>query len=355
MILSEFKHIKITGIAGAVPTNWTSIESMITEENRDTLEKFSAMTGVIGRYDAGPLQTTSDLAYVAAKHLMNSKNIDPNSVQALIFVSQSPDYAIPATACVLHHRLGLPKECMAFDVNLGCSGYTYGINILASMMASSNITRALLLAGDTSAKEKSRMIKTKESNAYKMLFGDAGTATLLEKTDQESKIDCVSCTDGNKFRAIIKPFTGFRNPDGKGIALMNDVDVFNFTISEVPKMIKEYLSLKGKSPDDYDSLALHQANHFILKQIGKRTKFPMEKVHVSIDTFGNTSSASIPITLVKHFGASSETKALNILMCGFGVGLSWSLVSAELSANDILPLVQSDEYFLDGYEDEVNL
>lgn len=354
MIINNFKGIKITGIAGAVSNNWTSLESMITEENRDTIEKFSAMTGVYGRYEAGMYQTTADFCYAATKYLMAGKDVEPDSIQALIFVTQTPDYRIPATACVLHHRLGLAKDCLAFDVNLGCSGYTYGINIVASLMSSSNINRALLLVGDTSARERSRVRKTKETNAARMLFGDAGTATLLEKSDTAGKIEVVSRTDGSGFKAIISPYGGFRNPDMVGGSIMNDVDVFNFTIAEVPKMIKEYLTYSGTSPDNYDGLFLHQANLYILKQIAKRTKFPMEKVPISIDTFSNTSSASIPITLVKHYGENTEERNLDTLLCGFGVGLSWSLVSAGVNVKDILPLVHTDEYYLDGYDTEAN-
>ncbi|MBN1639331.1 MAG: ketoacyl-ACP synthase III [Ignavibacteriales bacterium] len=355
MILSEFKKIKISAIVGAVPSNWTSIENFINDDNRETVEKFSNMTGVKGRYNVNDFQTTSDLAFAAARELLEKKNIELESIGAIVYVTQSPDYAVPSTACVLQYRLGLSKECMAFDVNLGCSGYTYGLNIVASLMNSSNIAKALLLAGDTSAKEKSRKIKTKTANAFRMLFGDAGSATLLEKTDEESYIDSVSCTDGSGFKAIIKPFTGYRNPDGKGVSLMNDIDVFNFTISEVPKMLKDYMKLKGLTPDDYDSLVMHQANLFILKQIAKKTKFPMDKVPISIDTFGNTSSASIPISLIKEYGDLNEDRNIKTLMCGFGVGLSWSLISADINIKDIYPLVKNDDYFLDGYENETDL
>ena len=355
MILSHFNNIKITAISGAVSNNWSSIDDFINDENRETIEKFKNMTGVNGRYNAGTFQTTSDLAYIAAKEILSKKSLSPEDINAIIFVTQSPDYAVPATACVLQYRLGLPKDCIAFDINLGCSGYTYGIIILASIMSNSNISKALLLAGDTSAKEKSRKIKTKAANAFKMLFGDAGTATLLEKTETENILESASCTDGSGFKAIIKPFTGYRNPDGIGVSLMNDIDVFNFTISEVPKMLKDYMKIKEKTPDDYDCLVLHQANLYILKQIAKKVKFPIEKVLISIDEYGNTSSASIPITLIKEYGDNLQNKDINALMCGFGVGLSWSMISATINTADIYPIVKSDEYFTDGFENETNL
>lgn len=150
----------------------------------------------------------------------------------LIFVTQTPDYGIPATACVLQERLGISKDCIAFDVNLGCSGFSYGINIAASLLSNSDSRKALLLAGDTSAKEMSQKYCTKETHAANMLFGDSGTAALLERDDKyEKSIHMHSKTDGSGFKAIIAPFGLWRNPDVpetmKGTR-MDDIAVFNF-------------------------------------------------------------------------------------------------------------------------------
>ena len=350
MITSTIKGIKISGITAAVSNNWSSIASFRTAKNTETIDKFIKMTGVQGRYNANLKQTTSDFCFVAAKNLMLQKNVLAKEIGALIFISQTADYRLPATACVLHHRLNLSKECVAFDINLGCSGYVYGLNVLGSIMSNSDIKKALLLVGDTSAKEQYSDQNTKSENSFKMLFGDSGTATLLEKNENASRIESGYCTDGSGFKAIINPYSGWRNPRPYGGASqMDDIAVFNFTISEVPTMINEFMARNHTSPDDYECLIPHQANLYILKQMAKRAKFPIEKVLISIDKFGNTSSASIPITLVKEYGELSKEQEINALMCGFGIGLSWGIVAAKINIADIFPLMHTDEYFEDGY------
>lgn len=284
--------------------------------------------------------------------MLQAKNINTKEIGALVFVTQTSDYRLPATACVMHHRLGLPKDCIAFDVNLGCSGYVYGVGIIGSLMQNSNIKKALLLAGDTSAKERDAKRVTKSSNSAKLLFGDSGTATLLEKCDTSDAVVSGFRTDGNGFKSIISPYNGWRNPRQAGGTEMNDIAVFNFTISEVPIMIKEFMAEQNTTIDDYDCLVPHQANLYILKQMVKKAKFPMNKVLTSIDRYGNTSSSSIPITLVNEYGKFKGNREINALMCGFGVGLSWGIVSAKINTSDIFPLLHTDEYFDDGYSDE---
>lgn len=352
MILSKVDGLGITGIAAAVSNNWTSLTKFIKEESDEKMiRKFMKSTGVTGRYDAGERQTTSDFCYAAARELIRTKSINVEEVGALVFVTQTPDYGIPATACVLQHRLGLSKDCICFDVNLGCSGFAYGINIISSLMKTNKIKKALLLCGDTSAKRKTSST-IKNTHAANMLFGDSGTATILE-AEEDSCIFITSRTDGSGFRAIISPFKGWRNPyepkGGAAASSMNDMDVFEFSTSEVPTLINETMDELQTTPDDYDCLVLHQANQLIMKQIAKKTGFTPEKNLVSLDQFGNTSSSSIPITLVKHYGEMKEERKIHALMCGFGVGLSWSTVDAYVNLSDILPLIHTDEYFEDGY------
>lgn len=349
MVISEITEIKITGLAAAVSNTWTPLTAFEGEEDAAVIQKFIKQTGVQGRYDAGVKQTTADFCYAAAKKVLEEKNVDPKDVGILVFVTQTSDYRLPATACVLQHRLGLSRDCIAFDVNLGCSGFTYGVNIAASLLKSSNAGKALLLCGDTSAKEKSQKEKTKTAHSATMLFGDSGTAALLEKCDDCKPLHMISKTDGSGFSAIISPYRGWRNPDGPERTTMDDIAVFNFAVSEVPALLKEQMELRGSSPEDYDCLVLHQANLFILKQIAKRTGFGMEKTLVSLDRFANTSSSSVPISLVKEYGEDTENRQIHALMCGFGVGLSWSTVDGYIETKDIFPLVHTDEYFEDGY------
>lgn len=347
--------IGIKGISCAVPK--TKVENTEFYEifGQDNVDNFMKMTGVRSTYKTGKEQTASDLCYVAAANLLEKKDVNPEEIGACIFVSQTPDYRIPATACVLHKRLGLNKDCVAFDVNLGCSGWAYGVYIVGSLMQSSNITKALLLFGDTIKKNVAPLDKSAV-----MLFGDAGSATLLEK-DTQSQLFGEMMTDGAGFKAIITPSGAYRNIEGSHERTqwqdgnirsdydlaMNGTDVFSFTITQVPKMIKTHMSKSDEQPDNYDALILHQANLFILQQISKKTKFPMEKIPVSIDRYGNTSGTSIPLTLCDSFG-TTENRDLKLLLCGFGVGLSWGLVEASIHSDDIFPIVFSDEYYTEG-------
>ncbi|MDE7013513.1 MAG: ketoacyl-ACP synthase III [Kineothrix sp.] len=354
MVLTKIEEVKISAMAAAVSTTWTALTDMETQEGPEVIAKFSKKTGVKGRYDANLNQTTADFCFAAAKAILKEKKISPDEIGILVFVTQSADYSIPATACILQERLGIPKDCIAFDVNLGCSGFSYGLNIAASMLKTSNADKALLLCGDTSAKEKNWKKKVKTSHSASMLFGDSGTATLLAKEKGAPLMHMISKTDGAGFRAIIAPYGHWRNPEppvGESIgSRMDDIAVFNFATSEVPELVKKQMEAANTTVDNYDCLVLHQANLFILKQIAKRTGFSMDKTLVSIDEFGNTSSASIPISLVKEYGDVNENKDIRALMCGFGVGLSWSTVDAYMNVNDILPLVHTDESFDDGYD-----
>ncbi len=357
MIRSKFENIRIAGIACAVPTAKDVLADKYSKIfGAEAVQKFTQMTGVVSRHYTSRYQTASDLAYEAGKHLLQKKNYDTEKIGALIFVTQTPDYFVPATSCVLHKRLGLSKDCLTFDINLGCSGYVYGLQSISSLMSLSNIESALLLVGDTSTKTYAP-----EDKSACMLFGEGGSATLLEKNTSNKTIDTTFRTDGNGFKAIIIPAGAYRNVDASHERTswadgnlrsdfdlyMNGTDVFNFTISEVPKLINEFMTDTKTTPEEYDSIIMHQANLYILKQVAKRCKIPMEKVPVSMDRYGNTSVTSIPLTLSDKYGDVSD-KNVNVLMTGFGIGLSWGVVTAEINTNDIYPIILTDEYYKDG-------
>lgn len=354
MINTNFDGIKIAGIAAAVSDNWESISDVLgtmNEEDRALAEKFTKNTGVKGRYNAGKYQTTSDFCYAAAKKILEDKNIDPKDIGILVFVTQTHDYPLPATACVLQDRLGLSQDCIAFDVNLGCSGFSHGISIVSSLMKNSNANKALLLCGDTSAREQSHRISVKHSNSARLLFGDSGTATLLEKDENAEPFYSLLKTDGSRYKAIIKPYGGYRNPEPLICQTeMDGVEVFTFSTREVPELINETMKMGNYNPGDYDCLVLHQANLFIMKQIMKKSGFTKDQLLVSIDEFGNTSSSSIPITLVKYqHKYVSGGGVIHAMCCGFGVGLSWSTLDIQIDSGVILPLIHTDEFFRDGY------
>lgn len=360
MIKSSFEGIRVAGIATAVPKNREVIsEKYDSIFGSESVAKFSKTTGVMERRVALEEQTSSDLAFVAARRLLDSKDIDRTSVGICVYVTQTPDYRIPATACVLHKRLGLSKDCIAFDINLGCSGYVYGIQAVCSLLQSTNCDRALLVVGDTSNKG----IAPEDSSAA-MLFGDSGSATLLEKTHEVDALPIMTAyrTDGEGFKAIIIPAGAYRNrgasPDrvewGDGNhrsdydLYMNGIDVFNFTISEVPDMINQFMEENELDRDKFDCYAFHQANRFILRQLSRLCKIPRGRLHISMDRYGNTSVTSIPLTLCDRYGESDDTESKDVLSCGFGIGLSWGIATLHVRPSDILPMIETDEYYKEG-------
>jgi 3-oxoacyl-[acyl-carrier-protein] synthase-3 len=348
---STYNDIKICGLATAVPKKWTPVEEFVNDSDEKNLQRFKKNTGVEGRYDAGDKQTTSDLCYVAAKELILKSDVPVEEIGLLVFVTQTSDYPYPATACVLHSRLDLPEDCMAFDVNQGCAGFVYGLNIVCGIMETSNVKNALLLVGDTVGKVHRRNLTAgyvdQDDNEAK-LFGDAGVAVLLSKDENAATMDMALATDGKGFKTIIRPYGGERHIEGLPISFMDGVAVLNFAIEKVPELINSLMEDIGTTPENYDCMVLHQANKLIMKTVAKRTGFKSKQNLFSIDKFGNTSSASIATALVKHYGNETEGK-IKAMLCGFGIGLSWGAVSLELEKKNILPLIQTDEYFEDGY------
>lgn len=342
MQINRYKGICVEGLACAVPEKWISVESLKDGDNDAVLDRFMKNTNVLGHYECGEHQTSADLCTAAAEKILSKNNIDRNEVGILVYVTQYPDYRVPSTACVIQSRLGLSKDCIAFDVNLGCSGYVYGLNIASALMDTSDTRYALLLAGDSSSKG------VRHDNS-RNLFGDAGSATLLAKCNTDEGMIYASRTDGTGYKAILRPYGYAKHPERQDTeGIYDELAVFNFAISEAPSLINELLEQTGKTPEDFDCLALHQANMMIMKQITKKTKFDKDKMLISIDHFANTSAASIPLCFVKKYGDEQTGKELRSLICGFGVGLSWAAGFMDVNVDNILPLVKTDEYFDDG-------
>ena len=342
MITNRFNNIAINGIACAVSTKWISVESLKDGINDEMLNRFVKNTSVRGHYECGPKQSAADLACVAARRVLEDKGIAKDEVNVVVYATQYPDYKSPSTACVLQDRLGLSHDCIAFDVNLGCSGFVYGLNIVASIMQGSNSKYGLLLAGDTPSKGV-------RSDNSRNLFGDAASATLLAKREDSSPLIIASRTDGSGYKAILRPYGYAKHPDRLDTeGVFDEIGVFNFAIDQAPNLINELITQESTSPDDFDCLALHQANMMIMKQITKRTKFDKGKMLVSIDKFANTSAASIPLSFVKTYGEEHEDRNLHSLVCGYGVGLSWAAGIVDVNVKDIYPLIETDEFFDDG-------
>ena len=333
MALFQIRNSRISGIAACLPKNELNNRNYewIPSEERELLIK---TTGIEKRRVAEKGVTTSDLCFVAAEKLISELNWSKDEIDILIFVSQSRDYPIPCTAVILQDRLGLSKKTLAFDVPLGCSGYIYGMAIMGSMLSSGIMKKGILMTGDISTINCSY----KDKSTYP-LFGDAGTITAIEFSEDSNTQYYNLCSDGSGWNAITVLDGGIRNYvtksslDEKEIVpgvnrsniqlQLNGIDVFNFSLREVAPNINELLSSSNKSIEEIDYFIFHQANMLINESIRKKLRIPKEKVPYTINKFGNTSSASIPLTMISEIGGELINNELELLLCGFGVGLSW--------------------------------
>lgn len=340
MIHAVADNVRITRIVSAVPSHRIRNLDLKTSFTTKEVEDVVKMTGVEERRVSKPEQCTSDLCFAAAEELLTKVTWDRSSISALIFVSQTSDYILPATACVLQNRLNLKSSCIAFDINMGCSGYVYGLYVASQLIKKGGPGRVLLLVGDTCTKFVSPGDK---STCF--LFGDAGTATVLEYAPGLTHPMKFSLgTDGAGWQNLIIPAGHFRMPatpdtkervqgsDGnlrsKEDLYMNGGEIFNFTLSSVPLMVKEHTNYYGTEPSSIRRLVMHQANKFMLEHIRKKLKIPAEAVPYSIEKYGNTSCASIPVTICAT--QTPENDFGDSTLVGFGVGYSYAACTTNL-------------------------
>jgi len=338
---TKLSNVKIRGIICAVPRNNVDNKAFETVFSPEDIEKSANMTGVRIRRIAEGSICTSDLCTAAAHKLMEDLSWEPETIDGIIFVSQTPDHRLPATSCIIQERLGLSNECAAFDVNLGCSGYVYGLWMASNLIAASALRRVLLLVGDTITK-----VITPDDKSTAMLFGDAGSATALEYDESATKISFVLGTDGKGKDNLIINAGGFRNPTttenlarnvdpekgtySDNYLYMNGGEIFNFTIKRVPALVKDLLSISDFETKDVDYFVFHQANEFILKHLSRKIKLDQEKCPMNIGKFGNTSSASIPLVIVSELADVLSSNTKKLAMLGFGVGYSWGGVLIDV-------------------------
>ena len=350
MAFLEFRNIRIAGIAAGVPKFVASNLNPLADDSTSgeySPQAFVETTGVLERRISDDL-TTSDLCFEAAEQLISDLGWKKSEIEALVFVSQTADYILPATACILQDRLGLSKECYAEDIALGCSGWVYGLSNVASLLSTGHIQKALLLAGD--AKKRAR-------GPRDPLFGYAGTATAVEFIKGEDGFRFHFGTDGSGYDAIITPDGGSRNQvtpnsfnlediDGKQMhrlqTRMKGMDVFSFGISTAPKSVKRLAEKYGFDYLDYDYFVFHQANMKMNNLIAKKLKLDPEKVPSCMKHFGNTSSASIPLTIVTQLRNKCENQT-KFICCGFGVGLSWGTVAFTSKRMFVSELVEVED------------
>lgn len=355
MSISQVSGVRIAGIASAVPRQVIESRSLEAVFGADEIPKVIKGTGVERRRVVPDGMCASDLCYAAGRQLLAETGCDPASVDSLIFVSQSHDYLLPATSCLLQDRLGLPVGCPSFDIALGCSGYIYGLWTAAGLIASGLSKRCLLAVGEVST----RRIGPRDRSAA-MLFGDAGTATLLERSEPGGMPWTFSLgTDGSGGKHLIVPAGGSRlipnaetgvekmgsdgNPRRLDDLYMNGTEIFLFTLNRVPKLVKEVRETAGLNPEAIDAYVFHQANEFMLKHLAKNMQLPPEKVPLILRDFGNTSSASIPLTITQKLREPLQSGFQTLLLGGFGVGLSWGAVTMQAGPMVIPDLIEVDE------------
>ncbi len=347
MALLSINNVAIKGISASVPrhTEDNAHLGLIPENQR---EAFINTTGIRYRRIAPAGMTAADLCEHSARHLMQRLGWTATDVDLLILVTQTPDYTIPNSASIIQHRLELPHSCIAFDINLGCSGYVYGLSVLSSLLQNMPGKRGLLLVGDCS----SAIVSPADKATYP-LFSDAGSATALEYTGGDTWHFHLQ-TDGAGHEDIMVRGGGMRHPFsatsstpheyGPGEVRsdlqmrLDGVNIFNFALREVAPNISALLSYAQVPQESIDSFVLHQANKLIIDCVRKKLKEPADKFPTSLYHLGNTSSASIPVTLVSRRDDLPGTGM--VLLSGFGVGLSWGSVVLPLSHALITDLIE---------------
>lgn len=335
MAYIQYEGVGIAAMSASVPKRII--------KNREYTDVFSAQeaneivdkTGIEERRFADAETCSSDLCFAAAEKLIADNNINKDEIDLLVFISQTPDYRMPATSVTLQHRLGLPNSTIAFDITLGCSAFIYGLSVVYGMMERSNLKKALLLDGETRSK-----VYSPRDRRSAFLFGDGGVAALIERDAKFGKSTFSLNSDGSRADLIMIPAGGYRkmssaetvvekvideygNMRSEEQGYMRGGDVFNFVIREIPRDIKNTLAYAGKEKDDIDYIVFHQANNFINSYIMKKMKMDATKIPSTIAKFGNTSSVSVPLTIVSELQGKLNGKR-DLLLSAFGVGMTWA-------------------------------
>lgn len=352
MAYLNFKGVGITAMSAAVPkhiiNNYEYTEFFPADEVKEVVDKI----GVFERRFTDASTCSSDLCYAAAEKLLNDNQIDRSEIDLLVFISQTPDYRMPATSVILQHRLGLPNTTIAFDINLGCSAFIYGMSVVYAMMERSGLRKALILDGET----RSKVYSAKDRRTA-FIFGDAGVAALVERDEKFAESIFSLNSDGSRENLIKINAGGCRNPStpetlkekvvdeygnirSEEHGYMNGGDVFTFVNREVPRDIKNLLEYTQRDKDSFDYLIFHQANNFINTHVAKKLKLDTSKIPSTIEKFGNTSSVSVPLTIVSELKDKMAGEK-SLLMSAFGVGMTWATAVVpfvDLKISDIVEI-----------------
>lgn len=335
MAFIQFNGVGISAMSAAVPKrvikNREYTEIWSQEDANEIVDK----TGIEERRFSDENTCSSDLCFAAAEKLFADNDIDRDDIDLLVFISQTPDYRMPATSVILQHRLGLANKTIAFDITLGCSAFLYGLSVIYGLMEKGNLKKALLLDGETRSK-----VYSSRDRRSAFLFGDGGVAALIERDPKYGKSTFSLNSDGSRADLIMIPAGGYRHMSSAETVVekvvdefgnmrsdeqgyMRGGDVFNFVIREIPRDIKNTLAYTEKTVDDFDYIVFHQANNFINSYIAKKMKLDATRIPSTIAKFGNTSSVSVPLTIVSELQGKLDGKK-EVLMSAFGVGMTWA-------------------------------
>ena len=337
------KRAAIKAITSFLPAGKLTNEQLAEEFGDWHASKIFGKTGIAVRAVAAADECASDLGVVAAKHLFESGACSPSEIDFLLFCTQSPDYFLPTTACLIQDRLGLRTDCGAIDFNQGCSGYVYGLALAKSLVETGTAANVLLITADTYTKfvnPRDRSVRT--------LFGDGAAATLVGTIEAESELigPFIFGTDGRGAQEIIVPSGGLRRPATAETAVekedddgnwrceqnlyMNGAEVFNFAMGTVPRALDQLLQKYGRGLDQIDYVIMHQANKFMLERLRGKLKIPAEKFWIGMEASGNTVSSTIPIALESARGQGRVRAGDRVALIGFGVGYSWAAAMIEV-------------------------
>ncbi|MEM7707632.1 MAG: ketoacyl-ACP synthase III [Pseudomonadota bacterium] len=333
MAEAVLQGINLAGVSSCVPASVFDNREDTQSIDPKEVKKVVAMAGVEQRRVATDDVCSSDLCLAAANELLGGLGWSSDSIDGLIFVTQTPDYFLPSTSSLLHRDLKLRPGCAAFDVGLGCSGYPYGLWLGSMMISSGSAKRVLVLHGET----PSRFTHPEDRSTF-LLFGDAGSATALERSEADTPWGFCLFSDGSGYDDLIIPAGGFRErkaaDDRDNYVHMNGGNLFNFTVKEVPALIEATLALLSLEVDDVDAYVFHQSNRFIMRHIAKKCGLPADRIPVVLDKYGNSGGPSVPLALTHHAaGAQDGVVGQRIMMLGYGVGLSWGSACLTIEKN----------------------
>ncbi|MGY8748754.1 MAG: 3-oxoacyl-ACP synthase III family protein [Pirellulales bacterium] len=323
------KYAAVGPIAVHLPERIESNADLVADNPKWDMDLIASKTGIYNRHVAGPNECSSDLGVKAAEKLFEEFSIDRSTIDFLFFCTQTPDYPLPTTACLIQDRLGLPTNCGALDFNLGCSGYVYGLSLCDGLIRSGAAKRILFITAETYTK-----LIDKQDRTLRTIFGDGAAATLIESSDEPSLWAFKFGTDGRGANTLLATKNGFRKAEDaitprhrrrwKSDLYMDGPALINFTVGQIPGMLQEVLHDASMTSEDVGFYLFHQATYKMLSQLQQVMEVEESKVPILLRDLGNTVSSTLPILINQMRSRGDMTPEMKNMLVGFGVGWSWA-------------------------------